>query len=66
MASERDVGGRGAGMFRTGLVAGVEVALMSLVLAVAIRAAHGLHPVSLAGPGRPGQGRLRCQARRAR
>ena len=34
---------RRAGMFRTGLVDRVELALMSLVVAVAIRAAHGLH-----------------------
>jgi hypothetical protein len=53
-------------MFRTGLVDGVELALMSLVLAVAIRAAHGLHPVSLPGPGRPGQGQLPGQARPGR
>lgn len=36
----RECGG-GAGMFRTGLVDGDELALMSLVLAVAVRAAHG-------------------------
>jgi hypothetical protein len=38
----RECGG-GAGMFRTGLVDGVELALISLVLAVAIRAVQGLH-----------------------
>ena len=50
-------------MFRTGLADGVDLALMSLVLAVAISAAHGLHAVSLPGPGRPGQGQLPGQAR---
>lgn len=44
----------------------VELALLSLTLAVAIRAAHGLHPVSLPGPGRPGQGQLPGQARPGR
>jgi hypothetical protein len=53
-------------MFRTGLVDGVELALMPLVLTVAVRTAHRLHPVSLPGPGRPGQGQLSGQARPGR
>ena len=53
----------GAGMFRTDLVDGAGLALVSLLLAVAVTAAHGLHPVSLPGPGRPGQGQLPDQAR---
>jgi hypothetical protein len=54
-------------MFRTGLVDGDELALMSLVLAVAVRAAHGCtQSVSLPGPGRPGLGQLPGQARPGR
>lgn len=58
--------GRGAGMFRSGLADGAGLALTSLVVVVAIRAVHGLHPVSLPGPGRPGHGQLRGQARPGR
>ncbi len=50
-------------MFRASLVDGVGLALTSLVLAVAIRPAHGLHQVSLPDSGRPGQGQLLGQAR---
>jgi hypothetical protein len=53
-------------MFRTGLVDVVELALISLVLAVAVWTARGLRPVSLPGPGHPGQGQLRGQARPGR
>jgi hypothetical protein len=49
-------------MFRFGLVDGVELSLLSLGLAVAIRA-HRPYPVSRPGPGRPGQGQLPGQAR---
>jgi hypothetical protein len=59
----RDCGG---GMFRAAWLTVVELALTSLVLAVAIRAVHGLHPVSLPGPGRPGRGQLPGQARPGR